>query len=121
MAVASVWTDIEFTSLSCFRVENTANPSLGEYHELDIAVVDYGVYGRPTPDQIWLAAECKNTGYNKGLLKEILGIRRELSFVSDLNATRFRNWPRAQVPATPPSCLLAYSTSSGIYYEPLTP
>lgn len=89
-------------------------PQKGEYHELDIAVVDPDLTGRPRNDRVWLGAECKNTGYHKGLLKEVLGIRRELSLLTDPKQTRFRTWPRAVVPCDPASCLLVYATDSTV-------
>lgn len=107
--VAEMWTDIEFTSLS-HALRGGGLPERGEYHELDIAVVEPGLQGRPPHDAIWLAIECKNTGYHKGLLKEILGVRREMSLWQDPIGTRFRNRPRATVPAKPASCLVVYCT-----------
>jgi hypothetical protein len=128
-----MWTDIEFVSLS-HGARPSGPPTKGEYHELDIAVVDPGLTGRPRNDQVWLAAECKNTGYNKGLLKEILGVRRELSLLQDEQPTRFQAWPRSSVPCRPASCLLVYSSDPvvaeyarpgdvfeiDLYYEDLT-
>jgi hypothetical protein len=64
--VAEMWTDIEFLSLS-FSMRRGGSPERGEYHELDVAVVDPGLSGRPPHDRIWLAVECKNTGYHKEL------------------------------------------------------
>jgi len=110
--IAEIWTDIEFLTLSFAQTSTHRSPTLGDYHELDIVVVDPGLAGRPSHNQIWLGVECKNTGYNKGLLKEILGVRRELSLLQDPQPTRFSNWPRASVRAQPPSCLLVYSTDS---------
>ncbi len=111
--VAEIWTDIEFLSMShCMRPR--CSPQKGEYHELDIAIVDPNLTGRPRHDCIWLGAECKNTGYHKGLLKEVLGVRRELSLLTDQKPTRFRKWPRAVVPCDPSSCLLVYSTDSAV-------
>jgi hypothetical protein len=107
--VAELWTDIEFLSLS-YCVSSARAVTKGDYHELDILVVDAGVTGRPRFDAIWLGIECKNTGYEKGLLKEILGIRRELSLLDGARATKFSSWPRKSVPANPASCLLVYST-----------
>jgi hypothetical protein len=112
--IAELWTDIEFLSLSYSTNSGTRSPNAGEYHELDIVVIESGVSGRPRHDQVWLGVECKNTDYKKSLLKEILGIRRELSFLSAPQSTRFQHWPRLTVPANPPSCLLVYSTDSAI-------
>ncbi len=112
--VAELWTDVEFLSLSYAQRGVTAPIQRGDYHELDIVVTDCSVSGRPRHSQIWLGVECKNTGYTKGLLKEILGIRRELSLLQDPNRTRFTQWPRCIVPANPPSCLMVYSTDSAV-------
>ncbi len=111
--VAEIWTDVEFMSLSHAQTAST-NVGRGDYHELDILVADDGISGRPRHDQIWLGVECKNTGYSKGLLKEILGIRRELSLLQAPKPTRFAAWPRASVPADPESCLLVYSTDPDV-------
>lgn len=112
---AEIWTDVEFISLSCAARGNAGSPSPGDYHELDIVVAEEGLSGRPLYDAIWLGVECKNTAaYTKNLLKEILGIRRELSFLQPPQATCFANWPRPTVPAKPPSCLMVYSADQNV-------
>jgi len=111
---ADIWTDIEFIALSCTLQGRSTRPTLGDYHELDILLVKPGTTGRPTPAEILAGVECKNTGYTKGLLKEILGIRRELSLLQATQPTQFVNWPRDRVPAEPPVCLLVYSTDPGV-------
>jgi hypothetical protein len=47
-------------------------------------------------------------------------VRRELSFVAPPEPTSFANWPRANVPANPPSCLLVYCSSQAVqqYKDP---
>ena len=112
--VAELWTDVEFISLSHYQRGASSLVQRGDYHELDIVVTDSGVNGRPSHLQIWLGVECKNTGYTKNLLKEILGIRRELSLLQGPRQTRFSTWPRLQVPAEPPSCLMVFSTDSAV-------
>ena len=78
------------------------------------------VFTRPVParfpghDEILFGVECKNTSYRKNLLREILGVRRELSLLADDQQTGFRAWPRALVPARPSSCLSVFSTDDGI-------
>ena len=114
MLCAEIWTDVEFISLSCVQRGNALSPDKGDYHELDILVADPGLSGRPQYTAVWLGVECKNTGYTKNLLKEILGIRRELSFLQNSQSTRFSVWPRTAVPATPPSCLMVYSTDQAV-------
>ena len=114
--VAELWTDVEFTTLSYSRRQASQRPPQpGEYHELDILVTDAGASERPRHDQVWLGIECKNTKYTKKLLREILGIRRELSLLSKPANTRFSHWPRTQVAANPPSCLMVYSTDSDVH------
>ncbi len=109
--IAEMWTDVEFVSLSYSITAGGSRPAeRGEFHELDIAVVDPGLTGRPAHSSVWLAVECKNTGYHKALLKEILGVRRELSLLQDPQATHFLRWPRSTVPANPPSCLVVYAS-----------
>jgi hypothetical protein len=108
--IGEVWTDIEFLSLSYTRIGNGRPLTPGDYHELDIVVVSRAVRGRPTPDDILLGVECKNTTYGKDMLRQILGVRRELSFVADIGPTAFRNWPRRRIAAYPPSCLVVFAT-----------
>lgn len=112
--VAELWTDVEFISLSYDQCSLPRPIQRGDFHELDIIITDHGLYGRPKNSQIWLGVECKNTGYNKGLLKEILGIRRELSFLSNPKPTHFMKWPRSEVPADPASCLMVFSTDARV-------
>jgi hypothetical protein len=105
-----IWTDIEFLSLSYSHRSDGRAAQLGDYHELDIVAVPAGLTGRPRHDQIRLGVECKNTGYTKELLRGILGVRRELSYLVKPINTEFNSWPGRTVPASPPSCLLVYST-----------
>lgn len=109
---AEIWTDIEFLTLSYSW--RSGYPQKGDYHELDIIMTEPNLHNRPPHNSIYLGIECKNTGYNKGLLKEILGIRRELSLLVEHNNTKFINWPNSSVPANPPSCLLVYSTDVNV-------
>ena len=111
---ADIWTDVEFIALSCTLQGRSSSPTLGDYHELDILLVRPGTTGRPRPVDIFCGVECKNTGYTKGLLKEILGIRRELSLLQEPKPTHFINWPRERVPADPPVCLLVYSSDKRV-------
>ena len=112
---AEIWTDVEFLSLSCDKRGMRYSPDRGDYHELDNIVSSAGLFGRPRHSDIWLGVECKNTAtYGKNLLKEILGIRRELSLLTNEQATRFTSWPRRTVPADPPSCLMVYTTDSSV-------
>jgi len=117
--VGEIFTDVEFLTLSYYH-QSHQSPKPGNFHELDILLVKEGITDRPQHSDILLGVECKNTGYTKSLLKEILGIRREMSFLVESNNTAFKTWPRAFVPANPSSCLLVYSTSSRVtqYSDP---
>ena len=108
--VAELWTDVEFLSLSYWLQRRSMRPSRGDYHELDILMVEPQISGRPEPDEVKLGVECKDSGYGKRLLKEILGVRRELSLLAEATPTAFRVWPRSSVPANPPSCLVVFSS-----------
>jgi hypothetical protein len=97
--VAELWTDIEFLTMSYDTAGAFTPPTSGNYHELDIVVIDPGPTGRPSHSCIWLGMECKNTGYTKELLKSILGIRREMSLLRSSSRTHFSKWRRQMVPA----------------------
>jgi len=112
--IAVIWTDIEFLSLSYHNDRNASPLKPGDYHELDILMVTPYANARPNPEQILLGVECKNTASTKKILKEILGIRRELSFLNPHQPTFFKKWPRNYVNAKPSSCLLLYSTDENI-------
>ncbi len=114
--VADLFTDVEFTTLSCLRAGNPAPCSPGDCHELDLVIVDASAAGRPVPPQIWLAVECKHTAYKKALLRESLGVRRELSLLIDPpQLTRFQRWPATTVPANPPACLMVCCSDPNVY------
>lgn len=117
--VADLWTDIEVTTLS-YLSSGLSTPAPGHYHELDIAMVDADVSDRPEPRHLWLGVECKHTPYSKAFLRQILGVRRELSLLTNRRPSNFSTWPVDTVPANPPSCLVVYSSSSAVlrYAQP---
>lgn len=112
--IAEIWTDIEFLSYSYCNSGMLQPPLKSQYHELDIAIVDSDLTGRPEVKNIWLAVECKNTSYSKSMLREILGVRRELSLLANYENTHFTQWPRQSVNANPPSCLMVFSTDISV-------
>ena len=111
--VAELWTDVEFLSLSYWADRTSRPPARGDYHELDILMVQPGLSDRPRHDQIQLGVECKSSGYGKKLLKEILGIRRELSLLA--HPPKLRRSPRGPVQPCPQTRHHAY------WCSPLTP
>ena len=111
--IAEIWTDVEFITLGYDR--RGGNITSGDYHEIDIIMVEPGCTGRPNHDQVMIAVECKNQrDFKKALLREALGVRRELSYFQVPTQTGFVAWPHATVPATPPSCFLVFSSSEDI-------
>lgn len=56
-----------------------ANTDYSLYHELDIALVDWHATGYPDYSEIYLAVECKSGKFTKNFVREVLGVRRELS------------------------------------------
>ena len=60
-------------------VSGTVIHDYSNYHELDIALVEEKATGYPKHDEIFLAVECKSGKFKKNYVREVLGIRRELS------------------------------------------
>ncbi|MES9964221.1 MAG: hypothetical protein ABW116_11820 [Candidatus Sedimenticola sp. 20ELBAFRAG] len=112
--IGEIFTDIYFTSMSHSLSRTSRSPTPGEFHELDIVMTNYGSSGMPKHDEILIGVECKHTEYKKSLLKEILGVRREMGLLANPLPTVFTKWPSKMVPSNPPSCLLVYSSSSKV-------
>ena len=115
-----LYTDIEYQTLGRHI---TGAAGLSTYHEIDLVVVDGNATGRPEHDQIILGVECKShANFEKSIVKEVLGIRRELSLLvypmpSLLSAAA--PFPSIQtVPADPPSeYWLAFLDPKGTSYQ----
>ena len=113
---ADLFTDIEFTSFSYTQIHRHQNPTLGDYHELDIIVVSPNAHSRPYPQDIYLGIECKDTTFDKGMLRAILGVRREMGYSTlgqSIN-TKFNNWPASVVGYHPNSVLQVYCNHNSI-------
>lgn len=113
--IGEVFTDTEFTSLSCFLRKATI--SNGDYHELDIAMFTPGCAAgiRPSFVDVLLAVECKATVFEKSIFREVLGFRRELAMLDkNMNKTIFNIWPIDKVSANPASIHLCYSTDGAV-------
>lgn len=99
-----LFVDIEFDTLGHHRTGGVSDNS--RRHELDIVLVTRNS-GYPTHEDILLAVECKSTAkFGKGIVKEILGVRRELGYVTSHQRsilTRNGCHPRTDVPCAPPS------------------
>ena len=113
-----LFVDIEFHTLGKF-ISNTTD--LSDRHELDIVLVDE-TPNYPNPHNILLAVECKSAAnFRKSLVKEALGIRRELSLLKrNVNSrlTRLGGRRPVSVPADPASEFwLAYVDAVGKSYS----
>ena len=120
-----IYTDVEVTTLgtSIAAQAGLVANDRSTFHELDIAVVDAGTKGRPRHDQVALGVECKSHAtFHKSIVKEALGLRRELSFVQGPGpSTLSVHSPiphMVEVPADPASeYWLAFADPTGKQYE----
>lgn len=117
----NLFTDIEFQTFGASQ--NTVS-DLSDYHELDLAVIDVQVTkGTPKYSQIALGVECKShENFGKDIVKNVLGVRRELSLLKDPRPSRISNGasknPPSLVPADPASEFwLAFSDPNGLKYS----
>ena len=113
-----LFVDIEFHTLGKI-ISNTVD--LSDRHELDIVLVD-DTPDYPNPHNILLAVECKSAAnFRKSLVKEALGIRRELSLLErnvPSRLTRLGGRLSVSVPANPASEFwLAYVDAVGTGYS----
>lgn len=115
--LADIRTDTEFVGLSSYVLARYSVPlSSGEYHELDIMVcvpnLPNGV--RPTSAQVFVAVECKHwASIPKKLLREILGVRRELSFHSSPSSAVPVSLGRGCQNSNPPSEIIFAVSNDG--------
>lgn len=113
-----LFVDIEFYTLG--KLLSNAG-DLSDRHELDIVLVD-GTPDYPHPWNILLAVECKSTAsFQKSIVKEALGVRRELSVLAPRVYSRLTHAGGrhpVSVPADPPSEFwLAYVHDAGTNYR----
>ncbi|NHO42989.1 hypothetical protein GOB83_12515 [Acetobacter fabarum] len=101
--VFRIFVDIEFDTLGHSRSTVADN---SRRHELDI-IVTTATNDYPAHDEIALGVECKAVAnFGKGIIKEALGVRRELSLLhKPVNSmlTAAGGSPALRVPAYPPS------------------
>ncbi|QSR19733.1 hypothetical protein CA833_21555 [Novosphingobium sp. KA1] len=120
--VAEIWVDIECLALSAWVDGKAAgNPPFGRAHELDVIVVEPGASGKPEPGALKVGIEAKHRPFNKALLKELLGVRRETAFKSDDGPNPFAWWqPGRELPAEPPSGIVLFCSDVGAlnYVDP---
>jgi hypothetical protein len=118
VTVGELWVDIECLAISAGPGAKTLTGYLyGKCHELDIVLVVPDTDGRPLPDEIFLGVEAKHREFNKALLKELLGVRREMTMRSEpfaYPAPQWFVWWASELPAFPPSGLVAFCSSATV-------
>lgn len=90
--VAEIWTNMEVTGQGHASIVPRRAPINPDYHELDIAVT-LPIGGAPkfiNSKQILIAVECKDRELSKNFLREVLGLRRELSSRRDPETQAFQ-------------------------------
>lgn len=103
-----LYTDIQFWSLGSqlLNAQNVVCNKKSGLHELDIVAVPAGVTGFPTNEQIALGIECKSNGkFQKWILKQVLGVRREMSLLQPIGPSTLSvtGVVKVPVPAEPAS------------------
>jgi hypothetical protein len=120
--IAEIWVDIECLALSTTKQKKVVSGfPYGKAHELDIIVVEPGTFGRPAPEKVLIGVEAKHRQFNKALLKELLGVRREMTFKSDPKPNPFAWWaPAGRLSANPPSGLVLFCSAPNVasYQDP---
>ncbi|MCC9063596.1 hypothetical protein [Flavobacterium piscisymbiosum] len=111
---AELFMDVYFKTLSSIQRTVSSGDNRADYHELDLAIILPDVQDHPSPEEIMIAIECKNTTLKKSTMRELLGFRRELSYLSNSEQTVFKKWPAKFINANPASVHMLYTTHSGI-------
>lgn len=109
-----LFTDVYFTTLSYLMRGAPSPKTNGDYHELDIALLQPNLNGYPQPKEIMLAVECKNTSIKKSIIRELLGFRRELSYLINPQPTCFNTFPTNLTPSNPNSVHMFYCSDSRV-------
>lgn len=113
-----LYTDVQFWSLGSqqLKAQNANCSKKSGLHELDIVAVPDGVTGFPTNNELALGIECKSNGkFQKWILKQVLGVRREMSLLRHMQASTLSviGVHSVLVPAVPTSefwlCYVDYS------------
>lgn len=83
-------TDVEVETLSSSLPRGAGD--LSAYHEIDLVLVEGAQSGqRPRNNQIVLGVECKSqANFKKDVVRQVLGVRRELSFYREPSSRRLR-------------------------------
>ena len=122
---ATIWTNVEFFGHS-HQVTGINLP--GSYHEADVVMLDRSAHGgqvapvRPPAESVMLMIECKYLDVlPKAVLRTLLGLRRELSLLSNpqpTSLTPFLNGPPGAAAAGLANALPANPGSHVIFCYP---
>lgn len=108
-----VFVDVEFTTLSATK-QSGGPLDRSAHYEADI-IVTTSTRPRPRPEEIMIVIECKaHANLAKGVIREMLGTRRELSLLCDLHPCPLPNianhYAQSFVRAYPPIDLRLVTT-----------
>lgn len=126
--VVELHTNIEIETLGS-SMYNGPNKDLSFMHEVDIVLIEDGVNcgDMPTHDQLLLGIECKaHAKLRKGVIREVLGVRRELSYYRHSHITKIDTIfsPKKGalcVPACPSSLYWLYTIDSNARRYKISP
>ena len=117
--IFEIYTDIEIMTMGAI---NQIHQDRSAYHEIDIVATRTDLCGRPQYDELILGVECKSSAnFDKSILKQALGIRRELSLLDKRSLSLLakaigRSLP--EIPAYPSSeYWIAYADPKGNHYK----
>ena len=116
-SIAEIWVDIECWALSAWcQGHAPGNPPYSRAHELDIVLVRPSTTGRPEPHELFLGIEAKHRPFNKALLKELMGVRRETAFKAIPQDNPFAWWRSdRRIPADPASGIVLFCSHASVH------
>ena len=119
LSVLWIFVDIEFETIGHHHANAFDN---SRRHEVDIAVVSVNA-GYPSYTEIALAVECKTAAnFKKSILKEVLGVRREMAFYSSQTQPSLLSqinpaWSQVVMSSPPSEFWVAFTDPKGQNYE----
>jgi hypothetical protein len=119
------WVSVEVQTLSAsIAAQGGAGRQngLASYHELDVAVFKPlpAVPHKPALDKLIFAASCKDTGFKKEYVREVLGLRRETAILTSASPS-LAPWFIPHRPADPavPVALFSNDSQCAKYAQPV--
>lgn len=111
--VCEVWVSLQFTTLSYFlRKQKQTSPGHSDRHEIDVGVyTELTSRDYPNISQVLFAASCKTGGWSKAYVREALGMRRELGWMT-AGVSSLSPWFALNVPSAPAIPMVLYSSNS---------